>query len=49
MTEYELAPNGDRLSTRYAPGYFRMMADFITNGRIGNDYGNPDITQPKTR
>ena len=49
MTEYELDAKGDRLSRRYAPGYFQMMADFITNGRIGNGYGNADITQPKTR
>ena len=49
MTEYELDAKGDRLSARYAPGYFQMMADFITNGRIGNGYGNADITQPKTR
>jgi hypothetical protein len=49
MTEYELDAKGDRLSTRYASGYFQMMADFITNGRIGNDYGNAYITQPKTR
>jgi len=49
MTEYELDAKGDRLSTRYASGYFQMMADFITNGRIGNDYGNADITQPKRR
>ena len=49
MTEYELDAKGNRLSTRYAPGYFQMMADFITNGRIGNGYGNADITQPKTR
>lgn len=49
MTEYELDAKGDRLSTRYASGYFQMMADFITNGRIENGYGNADITQPKTR
>ncbi|HEX3756416.1 MAG TPA: CocE/NonD family hydrolase [Rhizomicrobium sp.] len=49
MTEYELDAKGDRLSTRYAPGYFQMMADFITNGRVGNSYGNADITQPKRR
>jgi uncharacterized protein len=49
MTEYELDPKGDRLSTRYAPGYFQMMADFITKGRIENGYGNAEITHPKTR
>ena len=35
MTLYELDAKGQRLSTRFAPGYFEMMADFIRNGRIG--------------
>ena len=47
MTEYELDAKGERVSTRYAPGYFRMMADFIKNGRIGDHYGNAVITQPR--
>jgi dienelactone hydrolase len=46
MTEYELMPDGTRVSTRYAPGYFEMMRDFIRDGRIGNHYGNAEITQP---
>ena len=46
MTEYELDPKGERLSTRYAPGYFQMMADFIRTGRIGNAYDDADITRP---
>jgi uncharacterized protein len=49
MTEYQLDAKSERLSTRYAPGYFRMMADFIKNGRIGSRYGNAEITQPKKR
>jgi pimeloyl-ACP methyl ester carboxylesterase len=47
MTDYELDAKGERVSTRYAPGYFEMMADFIRNGRIGGQYGNAAITQPK--
>lgn len=46
MTEYELNGNGERVSTRFAPGYFQMMADFIRDGRIGRHYGNAEITQP---
>lgn len=46
MTEYELAPDGTRLSTRYAPGYFRMMRDFIRDGRIGTHYGKAAIIRP---
>jgi uncharacterized protein len=45
MTEYELDPKGERVSTRFAPGYFQMMADFIRNGRIGDRYGDAAITQ----
>jgi len=48
MTLYELDAKGERLSTRYAPGYFQMMVDFIKNGRIGARYGNAVITQPKS-
>jgi len=49
MTQYELSPTGERVSTRYAPGYFQMMADFIRNGRIGAHYGEAAITQPSPR
>ena len=45
MTEYELNAKGERLSTRFAPGYFQMMADFIRDGRIGEHYGKAEITR----
>jgi pimeloyl-ACP methyl ester carboxylesterase len=47
MTEYELNPDGARVSTRFAAGYFEMMRDFIRDGRIGNHYGKAEITQPR--
>ena len=47
MTLYELNDKGERLSTRFAPGYFQMMADFIRTGRIGAHYGDAMITKPK--
>jgi hypothetical protein len=47
MTEYELNAKGERVSTRFVPGYFAMMRDFIQNGRIGESYGNAQITEPK--
>lgn len=43
MTEYEIDANGERVSTRFAPGYFQMMADFIRNGRIKAHYGKAEI------
>ncbi len=46
MTEYELKPDGTRVSTRFAPGYFAMMRDFIRDGHIGVHYGNAEITRP---
>ena len=46
MTEYELNAKGERVSTRFAPGYFQMMANFIRDGRIGEHYGTAEITQP---
>lgn len=49
IIDYELDAKGQRVDTRYAPGYFRMMADFIRNGRIGTLYGVAQITQPRSR
>jgi hypothetical protein len=47
MTLYELDAKGERLSTRFAPGYFEMMADFIRVGAIRGHYANAQITQPE--
>ncbi|HZR05012.1 MAG TPA: hypothetical protein VFA61_04205 [Candidatus Udaeobacter sp.] len=47
MTEYEVAPNGERLSTRYAPGYFAMMRDFAQHGQLSSTYGSSVIVKPK--
>ena len=47
MTEYELNSIGERVSTRFAPGYFQMMADFIRDGRIGGRYGDAEIARPR--
>jgi pimeloyl-ACP methyl ester carboxylesterase len=46
MTEFELNAKGERVDTRFAPGYFQMMADFIRDGHIGGQYGDAEITQP---
>jgi uncharacterized protein len=40
MYEYEVAPDGTRLSTRQPEGYFRMMVDFIRGGRLHGSYGD---------
>ena len=49
MTEYEVASNGERVSTRYAPGYFAMMRDFARNGQLSGSYGSSVVVKPKMR
>lgn len=46
MTEYETRPNGERVGTRYSPGYFRMMRDFARSGSLHGKYGSSTITGP---
>ena len=46
MTEFEMNAKGERVDTRFAPGYFQMMADFIRDGHIGGHYGDAEITPP---
>jgi uncharacterized protein len=46
MTLFEIAPDGERLSTRYAPGYFEMIRDFARDGRIKGSYGDAEISRP---
>lgn len=43
LTEYETGPDGARLSTRFAPGYFAMMRDFA-RGRMKGPYGASRIS-----
>ena len=47
MTEYEVAPDGERVSTRYATGYFTMMRDFARNGQLSRAYGSSRIDESK--
>lgn len=39
MTEFETSADGVRTSTRYASGYFRLMADYARGGLLGGPYG----------
>jgi dienelactone hydrolase len=47
MTEFEIGPDGERVSTRYAQDYFAMMRDFARDGRLHGAYGKSTIT-PRT-
>jgi uncharacterized protein len=47
MTEYEIASDGERVSTRYAPGYLIMMRDFARNIQLSGSYGSSLIIKSK--
>jgi uncharacterized protein len=47
MTLFEMAPNGERLSTRYAPGYFQMIADYARGRALHGSYGDAVVTRPR--
>jgi hypothetical protein len=47
MTLFEKGADGERVSTRYAPGYFAMIRDFARSGRLDGRYGNAEITKPR--
>ena len=49
MTEFEVAPNGERVSTRFPEGYFAMMRDFARDGRLRGAYGRSAIDRPTAR
>jgi uncharacterized protein len=44
MTLFETGADGSRTSTRYAPGYFRMIRDFARDGRLRGSYGDAELT-----
>jgi len=48
MTEFEVAANGERVSTRFCAGYFAMMRDFAHSGKLNRRYGASTITLPKS-
>ena len=48
MTLFEVAAgSGERLSTRYAPGYFAMIRDFARDGGLKGVYGDAAIAPSK--
>jgi dienelactone hydrolase len=47
MTLFDVNAAGDRLSTRYAPGYFQLIRDFARVGQIRGDYGDAELTKPQ--
>ena len=47
MTLFKTEADGTRDSTRYAPGYFEMMRDFMKSGELSGAYGDAVITTPR--
>jgi len=47
MTFFEADASGDRISTRYAPGYFQLIRDFALYGAVPGQYGNAEVTRPR--
>jgi pimeloyl-ACP methyl ester carboxylesterase len=45
--EFETNPDGERVNTRNADGYFAMMRDFARDGRLKGPYGASVVTLPK--
>ncbi|MBS0364541.1 MAG: alpha/beta fold hydrolase [Proteobacteria bacterium] len=46
MTLFDLDVKGERTSTRYAPGYFRLLLDFARDGMLSGPYGDAELTLP---
>ena len=49
MTLFEVDAKGERISARYAPGYFRMLRDFALRGTLSGQYGDAQLTRPLRR
>lgn len=48
MTLFDADASGERLSTRYAPGYFQLIRDFALLGAVPGQYGDAEITRPRS-
>jgi uncharacterized protein len=44
MTLFETGADGSRVSTRYVPGYFRMIRDFARDGELHGSYGDAEVS-----
>jgi hypothetical protein len=47
MRLFDTQPDGTRVSTRYAPGYFAMLRDFALVGHLPRTYADAEITRPR--
>jgi len=49
MRLFDIDGAGDRISTRYAPGYFQLNRDFAWYGMVPRDCGGAEVTRPPQR
>jgi dienelactone hydrolase len=49
LTLFDVTADGSRISTRYAPGYFQLIRDFVRDGQLTGTYGDAELTKPRTR
>ena len=49
MTLFEVDAKGGRISTRYAPGYFRLIRDFSLHGTLSGRYGDAGLARSQRR
>jgi pimeloyl-ACP methyl ester carboxylesterase len=47
MTLFEVDSSGERISTRYAPGYFQLIRDFALHSALPGQYGDAELTRPR--
>jgi len=47
MTLFDVNAAGERLSTRYEPGYFQLIRDFARAGQVTGPYGDAELTKPR--
>lgn len=46
ITLFDTDAKGARVSTRYAPGYFKLICDFARDGRLSGAYGDAKLNPP---
>jgi dienelactone hydrolase len=46
MTVFDVTADGERISTGYAPGYFKLIRDFARDGQLMGTYGDAELTKP---
>jgi uncharacterized protein len=49
MTLFDVSTDGERLPTRYAPGYFKLIRDFARDGQLAGTYGDAELTKTRVR